>query len=271
MIGEGFNGQAFISSAHPDVLLKLIRTEMGTAEKVEQEFYAARAAFDMGIPTPEMYEIVRDGKDHGYLCQFIKGKKSIARLCADTPQRIPEYAAIMAEYGHQLHRMPITLSDYVVSMRQLLLTALETSPLVNEAQRERLQILAEGMPETGTCLHGDFQVGNLILTDSRYYWIDMAWLAQGWYLMDLAHLYKMMVEDSVIPGVQDLTHMSREQMLTFWDLFAKAYTDTDDVEAFNHELRPYAALDMVRTYYLHPIDDPQLLAFCRHRIEEDLC
>jgi len=81
----------------------------------------------------------------------------------------------------------------------------------------------------------------------------MGWLAQGWYMMDLAHLYKMMVEDSVIPQVQDLTHMSREQMLLFWDEFAKAYTGTTDIEGLNHELRPYAALDVVRTSYLHPM------------------
>ena len=62
-VGEGFNGQAFVSDAHPGVMLKMIRTDMGSADKVEQEFYAARTAFEIGLPTPQVYEIVRDGKD----------------------------------------------------------------------------------------------------------------------------------------------------------------------------------------------------------------
>ena len=89
LVGGGFNGEAFVSSAHPGLMLKIIRTDMGSAQKVEQEFYAAQTAYQAGLPTPKVYEIVRDGKDHGYLCQIIEGKKSLARLCADNPSRIP--------------------------------------------------------------------------------------------------------------------------------------------------------------------------------------
>ena len=119
-VGEGYNGQAYVSDAHPGIMLKLIISDMGCAQKVEQEFYAAKTAFDMGLPTPKMYDIVRNGKDHGYLCQKIEGKKSFARMCADNPDRIPEYAAMMAEYGKVLHNTPIVPNDYVVPMKTLL-------------------------------------------------------------------------------------------------------------------------------------------------------
>ena len=269
-VGEGYNGQAFLSDAHPGVMLKLVRSDMGAAHQVEQEFFAAQAAFEIGLPTPRMYEIVRDGKDHGYLCQAIAGKKSLSRLCADAPERIPEFAAQMAEWGHALHDTPIAVSEYVPSMKDLLLTALKESPLVSEAQREQLTALVQAMPDVQTCLHGDFQPGNVILAEDKYYWIDLGWLAQGWYMMDLAHLYKMMVEDSVIPQVLDLTHMSREQMLAFWDAFARAYTGTDDVEAFSRTLKPYAALDVVRSFYLHRNDNPAFLNFLKSRIAQQL-
>lgn len=268
LVGEGYNGQAFISAAHPGVLLKLVRREMGAAHKVEQEFRAAQSAAEAGLPTPQVYDIVRDGEDHGYLCQMIEGKKSFARLCADEPERIPEFAAQMAEYGKALHRMPIQTNDAVPNMKALLLKALEGSPLVTEEQRERLRALVLAMPDVQTCLHGDFQPGNLILSKDRHYWIDLGWLAQGWYMMDLAHLYKMMVEDSLIPQVQDLTHMSREQMLLFWEAFAKAYTGNDDVASLNRQLRPYAALDIVRTFYLHSFNNPDFLAFLKGKVEE---
>jgi len=99
---------------------------------------------------------------------------------------------------------------------------------------------------------------------------DLGWLSQGWYMMDLAHLYKMMIEDSMIPQVQDLTHMTMQQMNNFWNAFAKAYTGTEHVEALNRELRPYAALDMVRTSYLHPMTDQRFIEFFKMRITQDL-
>ena len=270
LVGEGYNGQAFVSEAHPGKMLKLVRSEIGAAHKVEHEFQASRAAAEIGLPVPEVYEIVRDGKDHGYLCQNIEGKKSLARLCANRPEDIPELAAQMADWGRTLHATPIPVSDAVPSMKDLLLTALQECTLLTEAQRERLETITRAMSDVQTCLHGDFQPGNLILAGGKHYWIDLGWLAQGWYMMDLAHLYKMMVEDSVIPQVQDLTHMTREQMLLFWEAFAKAYTGTEDVEALNRELRPYAVLDVVRTFYLHPVDNSDLHTFLRNRIAEDL-
>ena len=269
-VGEGYNGEALVSELHPGIILKLVRTDMGTAQKVEQEFEASRIAFETGIPTPRVYEIVRDGKDHGYLCEKIEGKKSIARLCADNPTRIPEFAARMAEYGKQLHSMPIQASARVIPANQLLRDALAASDVVTEAQREHLASFVEAMPEAGTVLHGDFQPGNIILSGEKHYWIDLGWLSQGWYMMDLAHLYKMMVEDSVIPAVQELTHMNREQMIAFWEAFAIAYTGTDDVETLNRTLLPYSALDIIRTSYLHRNDNPQFLAFVRSRITQEL-
>ena len=270
LMGEGYNGQAFVSAAHPGVMLKMVRRELGAAHMVEKEFNAAKTAAEIGLPTPQVYEIVRDGEDHGYLCQMIEGKKSFARLCADEPGRIPEFASLLAEYGHALHRTPIQTNDSVPNMKSLLLKALEDSPLVTEEQREHLKALVVAMPDVQTCLHGDFQPGNLIFSQGQHYWIDLGWLAQGWYMMDLAHLYKMMVVDSKIPQVQDLTHMSREQMLQFWEAFAKAYTGSDDVESLNRQLRPYAALDVVRTFYLHSVNHPAFLAFLKGVVQE-LC
>ena len=269
-VGEGYNGQAFVSAAHPGMLLKIVRSDMCSAEKVEQEFYAAQTAFRIGLPTPKMYEIVRDGNDHGYLCEIIEGRKSFARLCADHPEHIAEYANKMAQLGKELHQTTIEENNYVVPMKRLLLNALKTSPIVSEVQRELLTKVAESMPETQYCLHGDFQPGNIIVAKGQHYWIDLGWLSQGYYMMDLAHLYKMMVEDSILPAVQNLTHMSREQMLDFWSEFAKAYTGNTNVEALNQELHPYAALDLVRSFYLHPTKNPVLLGYMKARIEDEL-
>jgi len=269
-VGEGYNGQAFISDTHPGKLLKLVHGTLASAEKVEQEFYASRAAFDAGLPTPRVYEIVRNGQDHGYISERIVDKISFSRLCADAPERIPEYAALMARYGLELHAHPLSVSRYVPSLKPMLREAVAFAPFVTQVQRSRLAALVDEMADTATVVHGDFQPGNLILSHDKPYWIDLGWLCVGDPVIDLAHLYKMMMEDSVIPAVQDLTHMTRDQMISFWQAFAKAYTGQADTTALEQKLRPYAALDIVRTYFFHPYDNPQFLAFCKGRMDAAL-
>ncbi len=266
-VGEGYNGQAFISDAHPGKLLKLVHGTLASAEKVEQEFHASQAALEAGLPVPRVYEIVRNGQEHGYISERIDDKISLSRLCADAPERIPEYAALMARHGHELHAHPLSVSRYVPSLKSLLREAVAYAPFVTESQRSRLASLVEEMADTATVVHGDFQPGNLILSHDKPYWIDLGWLCVGDPVIDLAHLYKMMMEDSVIPAVQDLTHMTREQMVSFWQEFAKAYTGQADVSALEQRMRPYAALDVVRTYFFHPNENPQFLAFCRGRMD----
>ena len=270
LVGEGYNGQAFVSDAYPGKLLKLVHGTLASAEKVEHEFYASKAAFEAGLPVPEVYEIVREGQDHGYIAERIEDKKSFSRLCADEPERIPEFAALMARYSHQLHAHPLSVGRYVPSLKPLLKEAVAFAPFLSEARREQLNTLVDALADKATAVHGDLQPGNLILAQGRPYWIDLGWLCVGDPLIDLAHLYKMMIIDSRIPTVQDLTHMSLEQMTTFWKAFAEAYAGQADVLALERKLRPYAALDVVRTYFFHPNEHPQFLAFCRGRMDEFL-
>ena len=268
-VGAGFNGTAYISHLHPGRLLKIVRSDLGKLENVEQEFKSARKAYEIGIPTPKVYAIVRDGEQYGYTSQIIEGKKSIARLCADQPGRIPEYAALMARCGKQLHATPIPADAYITPVKEHLEKALESSGVLSEKTRPQLLSLVRQMPDPSTCLHGDFQPGNLIVSpEGKHYWIDLGWLSTGFPMLDIAHLYMMLVENSSIPAVQQLTHMTREQMLAFWDCFVKEYAGAEDSSTFNKTLAPYAALDIVLSTYNHPNDNPQFIAFFRSRIAQ---
>ena len=54
LAGEGYNGQAYLSEAHPGVTLKLVRRDLGAAHHEENEFNAAKAASANCLPTPQV-------------------------------------------------------------------------------------------------------------------------------------------------------------------------------------------------------------------------
>ena len=47
LVGEGYNGQAYVSKVHPDVMLKLVLRELGSASNVEKEFLASKTAYEL--------------------------------------------------------------------------------------------------------------------------------------------------------------------------------------------------------------------------------
>ena len=84
-IGEGGNGATYINDAEPGVLIKESYLELAQADALVSEFNLSKAIFELGVPTPQMYELVSVNGRAAIKCQEIKGKKSFARLCADTP------------------------------------------------------------------------------------------------------------------------------------------------------------------------------------------
>ena len=103
-VGEGGEGSTYTNPETPDVLLKVSNHTLtnGSLEAVSKEFHTSKAVYDLGLPTPEMVEIVRVGEDYGILSQLVKGKKSLAKMSGENPDSIDSYAALMAKLAKQL-------------------------------------------------------------------------------------------------------------------------------------------------------------------------
>ena len=80
-VGEGGNGKTYVHPGHPDFLLKVNNPPRCDEATVKQERDAAQHVFDLGIPTPRMFDMVRVGDGYGQLVEIIKGK-SLFRVFA---------------------------------------------------------------------------------------------------------------------------------------------------------------------------------------------
>lgn len=243
-VGEGGNGIVYLSDDEPGVLLKI--NTVNTDEKdTKNDFYISKAVFELGIPTPEMYQMVMSGENYGYKCQAIAGKKSIASLCADDTSTIDTRATMMAQLLKEFHAKTVKDNEWIPSMKEIMMQAAQTTELVGGKAKARLIEFVKSIPESDHLLHGDLQMGNLIMADEKPYWIDLGRASHGIPLFDLGHFYLFCNIFGRSPRVQKIAHMTDKEMMQFWNTFALAYNGPANMDSFTRDCRKYAALDII--------------------------
>ena len=192
------------------------------------------------------------GDAYGYTFERIKGKKSLSRICADDPSRISEIAALLASEGRKLHATTCDTA-FFPSHKEGALKAIGAADFADEADKQKLLAFVEGLDDAPTCLHGDYQTGNLIVSgEGKPYWIDLGWFSHGLPMFDIGHLFLITQIYSQFQRMRDIIHMSREQLLVFWDAFAAAYSGNADHAAFDVEAARFAAIDVCYISYQDP-------------------
>ena len=116
--------------------------------------------------------------------------------------------------------------------------------------------------DTQNLLHGDLQMGNLILNSQSTpdcFWIDLGRAAHGLPLFDLGHLFLFCNVFSKTAKVQEIAHMTEQQMSAFWNAFALAYNGPDKLEEFNTACKRFAALDVILLGHIQKLNWHQRL------------
>ena len=243
-VGEGGNGIVYLSNDEPGVLLKI--NTVNTDEKdTQNDFFTSKAVFELGVPTPEMYQMVMSGENYGYKCQAIAGKKSIARLCADDTSTIDANATMMAQLLKEFHAKTVKDNEWIPSMKERMMEAAQTTDLVGGKAKARLIEFVKSIPESNHLLHGDLQMGNMIVADEKPYWIDLGRASHGIPLFDLGHFYLFCNIFGRSPRVQKIAHMTDKELMQFWNTFVQVYNGPENLDSFTKDCRKYAALDII--------------------------
>lgn len=252
-VGEGGNGATYVNENEPGVLIKESYLELAQADALESEFQLSKAIFELGVPTPEMIELVSVNGKAAIKCQEIKGKNSFARLCSDHPEKIDEYAVRMAELSKQFHSTVTDSRPVIPSRKERMKEAVEQSRMLSEKARKRVMEFVDSLEDEPTLLHGDFTFSNLILADEKPYWIDLGNATHGNPFFDLGHFYLFCNIFGRQKRVQDIAHMTDKQMLQFWNRFALSYNGEEGLDAFNKTCRRFAALSIIYLGHVQPL------------------
>ena len=263
---ESGDGYTAISYNHKDGkrMMKLYAEYMPISEP-ERELQMSWAIMDLGIRIPRAYRLVTDGKRVGVEFERIVNKRSFARAISQEPDRLEAYTAEFARQCRILHDTPCNLKAFT-SVKSHFDEVIDASTDFDAAEKRRLHAALHAMPDATTCIHGDMHIGNLIMADGLYYWIDLADFRYGHPYFDMGMLYFVAVLNPSDELAQRLFHLSHAQMLQVWEVFVRTYFGPEaDLEAVNRQIGPFAAL-----YMIHFANRESMLPPWRPYIEEML-
>ena len=212
------------------------------AEQAEREFLTARAVFEMGVPTPEPYQLVTDGQRQGVEYELIKNKRSLTRILSQEPERLEEISLTFARMARELHAMKADTSRFP-SIKDSLRRFYMEKNLVSEEYKQRALSFIDKVPDAETCLHGDLHIGNVITDGQRNLWIDLGQFSYGVPEWDLGWMWTIC---NVMDGQRSdfILHVTPETLKAHWNIFLTAYLGTDDEETiarYNHRLTAFYA------------------------------
>lgn len=243
-VGEGGNGSTYENPQEPDVILKVNKPRMNTLPIIEHEYSVSKAVESVGLLTPRMLEIVKVGDYYGTISERVKNKKSLSSICHDDPSRIEEMARVLSREGKKLFSTPCP-KDRFPSRKEQLLSILDKVKFLSCKNKRLVREFASTIKENDNCVHGDFQSGNLIASEGKYYWIDLDRFAHGDPMFDIGHLFQIFKVYAHMKQVQEIFHMSEAQLNLFWDAFADDYAGKENRAAFDTLAGKYALIDLV--------------------------
>lgn len=250
MRGEGSYSDYYVSDDE-SLMLKVFH-KYATEENAVKDFEMADKVGSLGIPTAAVHEIVKVGDGFGVIYQNVKNKKSYSRLIVDDPENMNTFAKQFALATRELHSTECNM-ELFESRTDSIRKGIANAKFIGKYKPE-LYKLVEKLEGQTTCLHGDLHTGNLINAEGIDYWIDFDRFSYGNPILDIAHMYNIYVCCAHMKRIQDITHMTQEQLVEFWYNFVEEYYGYtgDEAEKFSDSLDVYNALDLLQRNYLSP-------------------
>jgi len=168
---------------------------------VKNEASLSRIAFETGIHTPAVGEVIEVEGRHGILFERVDGIPMLAEMSAK-PWILIRAARILAEEHALMHEKTVTnLPKQQQHMEQSILSASALSP----AQKESAINAVRQLPTGNKLCHGDFHPDNILMSTRGAVTIDWTTANMGNPLADLARSSLILQLGDLPPGTPAMT------------------------------------------------------------------
>ena len=220
-IGKGRNGQVYDIGLGK--IVKLCPLEAYTAACREQQ--NARAASELGVPTPVVYELVRCGGGLGLVFDKAVGR-SLRDVIAGESEQIEVLVPQAARLLKELHSREVAPGDFP-SMAEVYHERAEgLGEYLTGEEISLLHRMIDAIPLRHAFLHGDFHRGNLLVEKGKLCLIDMADCAWGHPFYDVLGVYTLgvgLVRAMPPQAVKAVIGWEPAVVQRVWQVFSESY------------------------------------------------
>lgn len=228
------------SSQDGTLMLKAVSEDDELSVKyIKEEYEIGVIANRLGVPTPKVYDLVKTSNNEiGIIYDYITDKVSCSRGIFREPERIEEYVKVFATTVKKFHSTEAdtaVLPSYISKIHD----GLNNTQIFTDEEKELLKKRLAELPTDTKCLHGDMQLSNVIHSPVGDFVIDLGLLSYGNPLFDVGFFYYLteFLPADLVPQIL------RIDMPTFkkcWELYAKEYFESDNLEEIEERIKPYA-------------------------------
>ena len=250
VLGEGT--WSFAHEMDNDRVIKVFKESefYDTFENAAKCYHSMVTVWKNGIPAPQPLELVQTEASFGIIMKRLHGG-TVGAFVAEHPECLEEFAVRTSKLLKKIHSTRTDdpqIQDGRNAWRSMVDVVKDY--LTPERREELLKFIAD-IPATNTFVHGDFHTNNIMIDKDEIYLIDIDEMGVGHPVMDLADLYAayIFVATEVPDYCREITGMTAQQALKYWELFLKEYLGTDKQEEIveaSRNIRGFALLRKAR-------------------------
>lgn len=210
-------------------------------------WHSLKTVWENGIPVPEPFEMVETEESFGIVMGRMHGG-TVGAFLNQHPELVEEYAVRSAQLLKQINTTAVDDPD-IKDARDPWREMVEVVDKYLTPERKKTMLdFVDRIPVRNTLVHGDFHTNNIMLEDGKFVLIDTDEMGVGHPIMDLANLYAayIFVATEVPDYCREITGMSAEDALKYWDVFLQEYLGIHDHEEIVQASRNIRAFALIR-------------------------
>lgn len=229
VIGKGATGTVY--RMDNETIIKVFNENVGL-NLINNEGKKAKAAFIFGVPTAISYDTVKVGNCYGVIYELLNAK-DLLTIIRNDKEHIEEHVKNFALKIKSMHQIEVDDTfndikqgtiDYLGSLEGLICSADEV---------KKIRAVIGNIPGRNTFIHGDAHIGNVMVQNGEYMFIDLSSSGKGHPILDLVSMcscFKLTQSQSQeAREAREITRgFSLSEIELIWNTFLKTYLGTND-------------------------------------------
>ena len=251
LIGKGMTGSVY--RIDEETVIKVFNPNINFDMIIKQENDKARNAFIAGVPTAIPYDIVRVGDCYGTVYELLKAK-DLVTVIAEDKEHMEDYIRDFAKTVKEMHTTKVSDDQFDPLNKKSIAAVGYLASVLTPEEIEKVRAIYANIPERDTFIHGDCHIGNVMVQDGGMMFIDLATAGMGHPIYDMVSMYSLFYERAHDPTAINespiLRNFTQEEIIRIWNVFIRAYLDTDDEKLIKKAEKQIAGLSSTRRLFM---------------------